>query len=137
MEQEAYPEAIPTGLEPPTVFRFNTSNISGTKREIDLQTEAYAERIKRISDKCIIAEHYPVIPQILNLSRDPEELKRLAKGLNRVAEIISEYDELQKRATVLEVAEKDPSWLAWAFGDFEPQDIVIEDFLSEEIDIDD
>lgn len=132
MTQDHYPEAVPKGLTPVTQFTFDIENIKGAKKDITLQSEALTERIKRISDKCLLSEHYQVIPQILNISRDPEDLKRLAKGLGRIADIIGEADELERRATVIEVAEKDPSWLAWAFGSFDMQDSVIESFLNGE-----
>jgi len=101
-------------------FRFNSSSASFARAEVELQLEALEIRIENIVKKFTI-EGNPILGLILQLTHDQEELAGLAKGLGRLADLIGPYDELQQRKQLLDIAEKDPNWLAWAFGDFDEE----------------
>jgi hypothetical protein len=105
---------------PITSFKFNTNSASFARKEIDLQIEALEIRIDNIIKKFTV-DGNPIIAALLTLTHNQEELLGLSKGLGRVADLIGPLDELLKRKEVIELAEKDPTWLAWAFGDFDNQ----------------
>ena len=60
----------------------------------------------------------PIIRFILNISQDKEELKKVAKALDRVAELIHAKNQITPKLEVIKIAEKDPNWFALTFGDF-------------------
>ena len=60
----------------------------------------------------------PVIRFILNISENREELKKVGKALDRVADLIEARNELLPKLKIIELAEKDPNWFALTFGDF-------------------
>lgn len=101
-------------------FRFNTSSASFAKQEIDLQIEALELRIDNIVNKFTL-DGNPIIAPIVQISHNKEELIGLSKGLSRVAELLEPLDLLRKRKEILDLAESDPGWLAWAFGDFDQE----------------
>lgn len=119
-----------SNIGPITSFQFNSTSAAFAKKELELQIEALQIRIDNIISRFTI-DGNPVIGIILNLTHNKEELLGLSKGLGRVAELIGPLDELMKRKEVIDLAEKDPSWLAWAFGNFDTQiDEAIDKFLS-------
>jgi hypothetical protein len=87
---------------------------------MELQIEALETRIDTIIKRFTI-DGNPILGAILQLSHDKGELAGLSKGLGRLSEIIEPYDELLKRKSLVDIAEKDPNWLAWAFGDFDDE----------------
>ena len=46
------------------------------------------------------------------------DLKKLAKAMDRLADLIEVYEEAQSKLSVIEAVQKDPNWFAWTFGDF-------------------
>ena len=55
---------------------------------------------------------------ILNISEDKEEIKKVAKALDRVADLIDAKNKILPKLQLITTAEQDPNWLAMAFGDF-------------------
>ncbi len=113
------PEQIPDGLQPLTTFRFDAGAAKFATDDMELQIDALETRIERVVDKCKIGDQgFPVIGAILNLTHNQEELELLARGLLKVAKLVGPLDDLKKRQQVLELARENPTWFAWAFGDF-------------------
>jgi hypothetical protein len=52
------------------------------------------------------------------MTHDKETLKGLSKALDRVADLIEIKDNLSSKLKIINLAEKDPSWFAYTFGDF-------------------
>ncbi|GEM_PF-1683978 len=111
-------EGLP--VSPIKSFKFSTTSASFAKQEMELQIEALETRIDTIIKRFTI-DGNPILGAILQLSHDKGELAGLSKGLGRLSEIIEPYDELLKRKSLVDIAEKDPNWLAWAFGDFDDE----------------
>lgn len=137
MSDQQRPEVLPDTLLPPTKFMFTTKLVEEAKRENDQLIEHYRERVRKISSTLAIND-MQIIPGILSITHDKQELKRLAKGIDRVADLQTILDELETRGTVLEYAGKDPVWFAAAFADLEhevdqalPDDQDLEDLLRE------
>jgi hypothetical protein len=75
----------------------------------------------------------PVVTAILNITRSKNDLKKLAKALDRIADIVEVLDSLKEKLTVIKVAEKNPNWFMSAFGDFSTDiDKTIESILGEQ-----
>lgn len=118
-ELEGYPEKRPTGISPINRFTFSVSAVSVAQKDTQLQIEALEERIQTIIKAKGIINDMPILSHILSMTRDQETLKGLAKGLDRVADLVGPLDELKSKKAVLELAETNPEWFAWAFGDFD------------------
>lgn len=118
---ELYPELKPETLEALSRFTFNLESLEHTAEDLDLQLEAWDTKISRLIEKYQITcggHQFPVIAKILELTHDEEELVGVAKALERVAHHIQVLDRLEKQKAVIEYAQQDSDWFAWAFGDF-------------------
>jgi hypothetical protein len=120
MSDQVRPEALPDNLDPVSKFTFNASLAADAKAANDAMIDAMQNRIDKIIDLFTVSD-IPVIRGILGVSHDKDELKGLAKGLDRVADLIGVLDELELRKKILEYAEADPTWFASAFADLESE----------------
>lgn len=134
-DQGQRPETLPSNLVPLKKFTFTTDLVEVAKRDNQVLIDRYSERIDKIAQALMIND-MPIIPAILSVTKDKAELKRLAQGIDRVADLAEVLDELQTRQNVLEYAERDPMWFAAAFADLEhevntsiPDDTDIEELL--------
>ena len=120
MDLIPHPDKLPENLgieEDATNFKFSTAAIEFSLKETNLMLEALRERLRKINDKFQLGGH-PLINMILQISHDKDEIKGLAKGLDRVGDFIERLDALEQRYKILEVAKEDPTWFKWAFADF-------------------
>lgn len=113
----SYPEKIPQSSDPIRQFYFNVESSKQVKKDLESQISNLDERINKIVDHFTL-DDMPIIKLILNVSHEREELKKIAKALDRVADLIELRDSLLPKLKVIETAEKDPNWFAWTFGDF-------------------
>ena len=111
-----YPEKVPNA-SPIKNFNFNLDSSIETKKEITSQLSNIDERIEKIIQRFSI-DDFPVVQVILNMTHDKETLKGLSKALDRVADLIEIKDNLSSKLKIINLAEKDPSWFAYTFGDF-------------------
>jgi hypothetical protein len=115
--QQAYPEKLPNNLQPVENFTFTLAGVSHAREQIGLQRDALYSRIDKIIENFQL-DGKPVIAWILNLGHDKEQLKGVSKGLDRVADLINDLDDLERKEITLETAESHPDWFAGALGDF-------------------
>lgn len=114
----SYPEKIPSSASKQIRdFRFNIDSSKFVKSDLESQVSNLDERINKIVDHFTL-DDIPIIRFILGQSHDREELKKLSKALDRVADLIDVKDKLVERLQVIKMAEKDPNWFAFTFGDF-------------------
>jgi predicted nucleic acid-binding Zn-ribbon protein len=114
----AYPEKIPTTAKAPIdSFYFRLDAAKDIKKQLESQVAHLDERIEKIVDHFTLAD-MPIIRFILNVSEDREDLKKVAKALDRVADLIDARNEILPKLQLITTAEKNPNWLAMAFGDF-------------------
>ena len=132
------PEELPQGLVPRKSFMFTTKLLEEQKRENQALIDSYQGRVDKICE-ALTMNNTPVIPALLHVTSEKDVLKRLAKGIDRVADLVEVLDELKTRQKVLEYAEQDPVWFAAAFADLEhevsssiPDDVDIEALLSQQ-----
>lgn len=102
-------------------FKFSFDMVSKTKSSVQSEAENLKERIEKIIDHFTIND-LPILRLILNVTDDRDDLKKLSKALDRLADLAGHYAVLNKKLQVIEQAESDPNWFAAAFGDFQ-QDI--------------
>lgn len=114
---EIYPEKIPSSVNPLSSFYFNIEASKNVKKEIETQLNLLNDRIEKIVDHFTL-DDMPVIKFILNISENREDLKKVGKALDRVADLIQARNELIPKLKVIQTAEEDPNWFALTFGDF-------------------
>lgn len=114
---DIYPEKIPSSVNSLNSFYFNLDSSKHVKKEIENQLSILNDRIDKIVDHFTL-EDMPVIRFILNISENREDLKKVGKALDRVADLIEARNELLPKLKIIELAEKDPNWFALTFGDF-------------------
>lgn len=112
-----YPEKIPNSLSPIKSFYYNLDSSKEVKKQLESKISSLDERIEKIVDHFTLND-LPIIRLILNVSEDREELKKVAKALDRVADLIEVRNQLFPKLEVIKIAEKDPNWFANTFGDF-------------------
>ena len=112
--------------EADTAFTFSFARALETKKDIKLQLEAAEARIERFVTEVRLDGH-PIIGAILSVSHDPDDLRKVAAALERVADIIPAIDELQGQVTMIELASKNPDKFKGMFGSFDDE---IDSFLS-------
>ncbi len=112
-----YPEKIPNSLSPIKSFYYNLESSRDVKKQLESKISSLDERIEKIVDHFTLND-MPIVRFILNVSEDKEELKKVAKALDRVADLIELRNQLTPKLEVIKIAEKDPNWFAHTFGDF-------------------
>lgn len=119
--KKQYPEAIPSGIAPieEQSFKFDIKASEDTKKELKSEIEALEERLSRLTRrKELEIKGIPILPQLIGITQDEQELRRLGKALIRVSELVPRLEYLNKKLTVIETAETDPRWIMATFGDF-------------------
>lgn len=102
-------------------FTFSMKLAAETGKDISKKVDTLNERIEKISDTITIND-MPIIKAILNVTRSKSDLKKLAKALDRLSDIIELHDSLKNRLAVIEAVQNDSRWFVSSFADFE-QDI--------------
>lgn len=117
MNKQAYPEKVPSSSETPmTNFMFSLDvSLEAAKQTQELKAK-YDKAMDEILDSVVISG-FPILKQILMLTRDPDDLQLISDGLGRLVKVISGHDELVKRQDILEYAKANPEWFAFAFAD--------------------
>lgn len=115
-----YPEQIPNGAKPfYDNFRFSFSMVNDTFKELKENHSKLDSRISQIVDsEKFYINGFPVLRNILHLSPKKNDLKKLSKALDRLADLVEAFDSLESKINLIETVQSDPQWFAWAFGDF-------------------
>ncbi|MFZ4104860.1 hypothetical protein [Flavobacterium sp.] len=111
-----HPEIIPN-FSPYDKFPFSAKASLKVKSDLETQLQNLNERIEKISSSVNVGD-VPLVRFVLQTSHDKIELKKFAKAVDRVADLIDIVDQLESKLKIIETAQKDPSWFAFAFGDF-------------------
>ena len=98
-------------------FPFSVNASLEVKSELQSQLQNLNDRIEKIVSNVLVGD-MPLIRFVLQTSHDKIELKKFAKAIDRVADLIEGADQLESKLKIIEVAQKDPQWFALAFGDF-------------------
>lgn len=111
-----YPEKIPQSA-PIDKFTFSLAMSNNVKLQVEEELNSIDSRIERIVND-VLLDGVPMIRFILQTSHDRKELKKFAKAVDRVADLIEHQDLLKNKLNIINHAQKDPSWFALTFGDF-------------------
>jgi len=100
-------------------FNFSFALANKAKDNIQSEHDSLEERISNIveSEKFYV-NGFPVLKNILMLQPKKSDLKKLAKAMDRLADLVEAYEEVQSKLSIIQAVEKDPNWFAWTFGDF-------------------
>jgi uncharacterized protein Yka (UPF0111/DUF47 family) len=101
-------------------FKFSFDMASKSRSSLQREVDNLKERIDKIVDHFTVND-MPILRLILNVTEDRDDLKKLSKALDRLADLTEHYSSLARKLSVIEQAEADPSWFALAFGDFEQE----------------
>lgn len=135
-----HPEGPPE-IPPTTRFMFNVDMAANSEQDLTWRIEALEERVSRIVQRTEISSpmgggRVPILMFILSQTHDAEELRVLARALERVGPLLQELDELRSRKNLIEFAKANPNWVAGVFGEFSEVDNDAEDFTATYGDVD-
>ena len=112
-----YPDKLPKQQKPLDKFTFSLSASSEMRSKLQSEYDTIQTRLDRILNE-VLLDGVPILRLILQTSHDKKELKKLAKAIDRVADLIDHQNSINSKLTIINQAHKDPSWFALAFGDF-------------------
>lgn len=117
MSVGSYPEKIPETKQKINQFLFSLEASNSVKSDLESQLSTLNERIQKIVHSVTLND-MPVLGFILQNSHDKKELKKFAKAVDRIADLIDAADKIEGKINIIETAQKDPDWFAFTFGDF-------------------
>lgn len=115
-------------------FNFSFELVEKTKQELENSHQKLLERISNIteSEKFFI-NGFPVLKNIVTLNPKKQDLKKVAKALDRLSDLLEAFEEVDNKMTLVNTVQSDPHWFAWAFGDFSKDvDVVIDQLFNGE-----
>lgn len=100
-------------------FNFSFSYAQNTRKELQEIHSSLNDRISNIVDsEKFFINGFPVIKNLVHLNPSKSDLKRLSKALDRLGDLMEAFQEIDKKLTTMTTLSEDPSWFAWACGDF-------------------
>lgn len=117
MSSNKHPERIPENKGTVDQFLFNLKSSSSVRTELESQLSTLNERIQKIINTVTLND-MPILGFVLQNSHDKKELKKFAKAVDRVADLVDAADNIESRINIINTAEKDPNWFAVTFGDY-------------------
>lgn len=114
---KSYPEKIPDGLGKIETFPFSFSAAKNARKEIQSQLDQVNARINKIVEH-FIYDDMPILSLILRVTNQKPDLKKLAKAIDRLADLVEIQDDLVSRSNVLKLLENDPTWFTSTFSDY-------------------
>lgn len=116
-----YPEQIPSN-NPVNSFNFSFSRVNKNQKSLENELNEITERIIKIIDsEKFYINNFPALRNIYALGPSRADLKKLSKACDRLADLVQIASDLQSKMTVVEMAQNNPNWLAFAFGDFQDE----------------
>lgn len=112
-----YPEKIPEGISSIDKFPFSIKAGKSVKSDLENQLHQIESRIEKIIDHFIFQD-IPIVMYILKATRDKNDLKKLSKAIDRIADLVQAEDNISSRLNVINILEADPTWFASTFSDY-------------------
>ncbi len=128
---QPHPEVLPSDSAPRDSFLFSFMNVEAASSHNDEQISRFEQRIDKIVREFTVGD-MQVIGAVLNCGHDRDELKAVAVGLERVADLVQTLDALKTRKSILQYAKSDPTFFASAFADLEAE---INTVLTDDLDL--
>lgn len=100
-------------------FNFSFNLAHKAKQELEIEHQTVLDRITAISEsEKFFINGFPVLKNIINLQPKKADLKKIAKAIDRLADLLEVFQELNNKMSVITAVEEHPNWFAWTFGDF-------------------
>lgn len=113
----SYPEKIPDGISSIESFPFSFTAGKNARKEIQSQLENVNARVNKILEH-FIYDDIPVLHFILRATTQKADLKKIAKAVDRLADLVEIQEDLNARMNVIKLLEADPSWFTSTFSDY-------------------
>jgi hypothetical protein len=113
----SYPEKIPDGIGSIETFPFSFTAGKGAKRELESQLDQINSRIEKIVDHFVFND-IPIIHFVLKATTNKNDLKKMAKAIHRLADLVEVQEDLSSRLSVIKILEADPTWFTTTFSDY-------------------
>lgn len=113
-------------------FNFSFALAQKAKADLEADHEKLLERITQIAEsEKFFVNGFPVLKNVIQLQPKKADLKKLSKALDRLADLMDTFQEIDSKLTVINTVQEHPHWFAWAFGDFSQEvEQDIEKFLN-------
>lgn len=114
-----YPEKIPAISSSTTSFNFSFSQVDKARTSVQSEYDSLSQRIEAIlsSEKFFIND-VPVLRAITSLNPSGNDLKKLAKAIARLSELVDKHSELDSTLNLIATLADNPHWFMSTFGDF-------------------
>lgn len=99
-------------------FIFNVELAKNNASNVDAKIEAINDRINHLSERTSIGP-FRILSEIVRVSTSPKQVAVLGKALVKIAPALQELEELKRQKSVIDMAIKNPEWMAATFADFD------------------
>jgi hypothetical protein len=100
-------------------FNFSFALAQQAKGALEKEHEELVERIAKITDsEKFFINGFPVLKNIIQLGPKKADLKKISKAIDRLADLLELFQELDSKISVINTVQEHPNWFAWTFGDF-------------------
>lgn len=113
----SYPEKIPEGIGSIDLFPFSFSAGKTAKKELTSQLETVNSRIHKIVEHFVF-DDMPILTLVLKVTNEKSDLKKMAKAIDRLADLVEIQQNISSRLNVLNLIESDPVWFTSTFSDY-------------------
>lgn len=113
----SYPEKIPDGIGKIDRFPFSLSAGISAKKSLENQLDQLNARISKIVDHFVF-DDIPILHFILRATNQKADLKKMAKAVDRLADLVELQENLVSRLNVIKLLEADPTWFTSTFSDY-------------------
>jgi hypothetical protein len=115
----AYPEKIPSNINNINTFNFSFSHASKERDSLVKSFDSISDRIEQIaSSEKFYINGIPIVRSLLGLNPTKNDLKKLSKALDRLADLVEMRQSLNTKLTVHDAITEDPTWFIQTFADF-------------------
>lgn len=113
----SYPEKIPDGITAIDKFPFSFAAGKAAQKNMESQLEQVNSRINKILEH-FVYDDVPILHFVLRATNQKSDLKKMAKAIDRLADLVKIQEDLISRMNVLKLLEADPTWFATTFSDY-------------------
>lgn len=128
-----YPEKLPSqGFES---FLFSYSTMKTAEQNLQNEYDTINKRILNIVDsEKFFVNDFPVLKNLMALNPSREELKKLAKAIDRLGDLVEIYKELSAKVELIKTMRDNQTWFTNTFADFDKEiDRDLQDFINSTI----
>jgi hypothetical protein len=113
----SYPEQVPNGNFDHFLFSF--SSAARAEQDVQKEFDAMAARINAIVDsEKFFVQNFPVLRNIVSLQPTKDELKKLSKAIDRLADLIEIFGQITAKLSMIKTMQEHPHWFTDTFADF-------------------